>query len=489
MSELKVQTIESNNTLTANSLFAGNLVINSTGITAPTYTVNTSAIKIGNSTVDNIITANSSVDFVILNSATEIFPNPTDIYAWAGSASFNNSTGSRDYTIEISPAKGIPFKVTPTGTDPFPATYNGPTWNLAATDPGDVWKISGYARSDGNITLTPGQFILNLLANSTGLYGTAGGTNSQIGAITFIGNTWTYFEKFVAVIGNANTAYIQLRLDGPDSGLNDFWYDGLSLKKAIANTATTETVNTQIFTANGTWTKPSWATDGRELVIVHMWGGGGGSAGGVGSSGGSGGGGGAFAFGYFITSNLSSTEAVVVGGGGAGQAAASGVTIQGGAGGNSSFANLVAFGGGGGTYNSTLSPAYSAGGGGGWLRVGSNTAGGGPLGGTSASTDSTFGGGVGAVGFSPAVDGGNSIYGGGGGAASALTPSTFSRTPGNSIFGGGGGGTVTLAGSSIYGGSGGNRADGNIPGGGGGTGPNGYAGARGEVRVYTLRIR
>jgi len=273
MSELKVNIIEANNTLTANSLTVGNVTINATGITAPTYVINTSAVAIGNSSANVIITANSSVNFVVVNNAPNVFPYPLDIYAWASLASsFNNCVVSRDTTIPVSPAGGIPFKITPTGTglDTYPYTYNSNQWNLATTSNNDIWKISGYIRADKYITLTPSQFLLILPANSSGNYNTAGNANDNPSA-TLTQYTWTYFEHIFQINGNANTKSIQIRPDGPNN--TEFWYDGLTLQKVFSNTTPTETVNTQIFTANGTWTKPSWATDGKELVIVHMWGG------------------------------------------------------------------------------------------------------------------------------------------------------------------------------------------------------------------------
>jgi len=224
-----------------------------------------------------------------------------------------------------------------------------------------------------------------------------------------------------------------------------------------------EICNVQIFTANGTWTKPSWATTGYELVFVHMWG-----AGGGGNNSGAtafGGGGGAFVFGIYMGSQVNSTANVVVGlGGGGGQV-----------GGSSTFANatnglLTAYGGGG------AGSIVYAGGGAGWLQAGSTTgdgragAGGAPLGGNATVSDSTFGGGN--------TSGGNSIYGGGGG------------NGGRSIFGGGGGAYTStgVCGTSIYGGNGGNNSvSATTPGGGGGNGPSTLVGARGEVRVYTLR--
>jgi hypothetical protein len=236
-------------------------------------------------------------------------------------------------------------------------------------------------------------------------------------------------------------------------------------------TGSSEICNVQIFTANGTWTKPSWATTGYELVFVHMWGGGGGS-----NTGGTtlnGGGGGAFVYGIYMGSQVNSTANVVVGLGGT-----LGVN-----GGNSSFANstgglLTAYGGG--AANTT-----SSGGGGGWLGVGAPINGGGPLGGNSTINASTFGGGgMGVNSQNP----GSSIYGGGAGGY-------FNNTAGSSIYGGGGGGGANASGNagiSIYGGFGANSTvAAGIPGGGGAlansTFANNTAGARGEVRVYTLR--
>lgn len=462
MSQLQVSILESNNTLTANSLFVGNVTINATGIIAPGYVVNTSTINLGNSSANISITANSSVNFVVVNNATNVFPNPLDIYAWASSATLNNCLISRDTTIPVSPAGGIPFKITPTGADPHPGTYNSNTWNLAPTVNNDIWKVLGYIRANSDVTIPENNFLLPLLANSSGSYGTAGSVNATPSA-TLTGNTWTYFETIFQISGNANTRYIQIRPDGEQTGTYDFWYDGLSLQKVVSNTTPLETVNTQIFTANGTWTKPSWATDGKELVIVHMWGGGGGGS--TNATAGYAGAGGAFVFGNFITSQCNAVCNVVVGVGGS-------ATVNGTPGGISFFyANttnsLTAYGGEGG--NQTV---LGGGNGGGWF---ANT---GPLVGTrgATGTDSTFGGGGGSV-NSP-YNSGNSVYGGGGGGAAGQ------GRAGSSIYGGGGGGGAT-GGTSIFGGAGGKGAAGSIPGGGGDAA---QVGARGEVRVYTLRI-
>jgi hypothetical protein len=245
----------------------------------------------------------------------------------------------------------------------------------------------------------------------------------------------------------------------------------------------TESVNTQIFTANGTWVKPSWANTGNELVIVHMWGGGGGGW----AYYAIGGGGGAFVFGHFKASQCNATCNVVVGVGGSNDTDNINNTTNGG---NSIFypntsLSLTAYGGG----RATALIDGWGGAGGGWFGAGSSNTAGGPLGGTSAAsgTDSgasTFGGGgSGWSTFGGTFKNGNSsIYGGGGGAGGF-------GSPGNSVFGGGGGSSITAVGSSVYGGAGGNNTvASSAPGGGGGGNTSFYSnGARGEVRVYTLR--
>lgn len=172
----------------------------------------------------------------------------------------------------------------------------------------------------------------------------------------------------------------------------------------------TETVNTQIFSSNGSWVKPSWANTGNELVKVDLWGGGGagntsspikagGNWGGIlnyqefnspgsstwnnpyanslansslsgleqvlvmawgGGGGGAsnnthraGGGGGACAIGQYTLSTLGSTVTVNVGSGGAASRTTTTALVAGGDGGTSAFGSLLAYGGGGGPSNLT----------------------------------------------------------------------------------------------------------------------------------------
>lgn len=274
--------------------------------------------------------------------------------------------------------------------------------------------------------------------------------------------------------------------------------------KSIAQSTFTTAFDYQVFSSTGTWTKPSGAS-ANSIVMVQAWGSGGGGGGvsNTPNSFGGGGGGGAFVQAFLRASDLASSLSVTINAGGAGGVA--GVNA-GAVGGNCTFAQYVtAYGGGGGAGGgSGGSGSGGGGGGGGTFAVGTTGTngtggvGGEPLGGA-ANTISTFGG---AGGGSTNQPGAASIYGGGGGGCS-ISPN--GNVGGASIYGGGGGASGGInspaagGASVIYGGTGGVGGDisvglsGFIPGGGGGgagTNSNGAfaggAGARGEVRVWTI---
>lgn len=114
-------------------------------------------------------------------------------------------------------------------------------------------------------------------------------------------------------------------------------------------------IQVDVFTANGTWTKPAGCTK----VLVKVVGGGGGGEGAATDDTGCGGGGGGYAE-KFITSSLGATEAVTVGAAGA---AGVGAGTDGGNGGNSSFGtHCSATGGAGGSNGSTNAGGTGTGG-------------------------------------------------------------------------------------------------------------------------------
>lgn len=248
---------------------------------------------------------------------------------------------------------------------------------------------------------------------------------------------------------------------------------GLYLKDASGSELPFQTpVDRQVFTASGTWTKP---TQGQTQALIECWGAGG--AGKTSSDGG--GGGGAYSKIYISIASVSAAVSITVGSGGTGS--------SGSGGGNSSFGTyLNAFGGGGasGTFN-------GAGGSGGGLTSAGITvtaSNGGDGGGPNGFLSTNKWG----LGYTLATDTGgySNPFGGGGGDNQGDNQSiSLFGGAGGSSFGdgcisvfGGGGGSDTSGGQSIYGGNGGsNGVSGSAPGGGGGN--NGGSGARGEVRV------
>lgn len=269
-------------------------------------------------------------------------------------------------------------------------------------------------------------------------------------------------------------------------------------------------IDTQSFTASGTWTKPVGATH----VFVRIWGSGGGGAGGGKNTtgqtrrGGTGGTGGAFIEKWFRAADLGSTVSVTINAGGSGGlgATANGNGANGSAGSATTFGSLLSAGAGnGGLANGTGvigGSLYSAGEGSFYVSSpGSSTSdafgifgagvvssqarsaenGGGASGATANESDNTHGGssirggaGGGGGGYIPTTNtatipgqGGSSgtLTIGGGGAAGTSGSAGTAGTGGSAFQGGGGGGAST---SSNVGGAGG--AGGVAAGGGGGGG-------------------
>lgn len=245
-------------------------------------------------------------------------------------------------------------------------------------------------------------------------------------------------------------------------------------------------VDIQVFTSDGTWTKPA----GAKSVYVQMWGGGG-SGGAVndwdssysGDAVASGGGGGEYREMTFKADDLGSTESVTVGSGGSSASTDNG-RVNGNDGENSSFSSCSAGGGGGGQTGSGQNGTEKGG------SSGATVVRGHPLHGESDSVDakrsgqlSAGGGAIVTFGDDKGVYGaGNSVYGGAGGGATEAS----------------GGYGITSGGSSQLGGDGGNGShysgdNGEARGGGGGgtardeegTTVESGAGGRGEVIVTT----
>jgi hypothetical protein len=253
-------------------------------------------------------------------------------------------------------------------------------------------------------------------------------------------------------------------------------YNDLSNKPTIP-AAGGKAADQQVFTASGTWTKPS-GFGAKAYVFIQLWGGGGGGGRNIASDsgGGGGGGGGGYSEAYILLSSLGSTETVTIGAGGTGRITNTGVGTDGG---STTFGSWsIVYGGKGGTQS-----------------------------GTQTANGSGNGGNVSGVGLERVVyhDGESASLGGHpqtqwGGASTAMQDSTSAwHPPGNGFWGGGGGGGASstaayrTGGTSKFGGNGGNgsassgaaSSAGSQPAGGGGGGwnANGSDGGAGKAIV------
>ena len=153
---------------------------------------------------------------VILGDINNVVPYPLDIYAWASGAGTNNCTLIRDPNTGLSPAGGIPMKMTVTGTDPYIATYSSAQWNLAPAAVGQTWRAQVYAKA--SISTSVSIFIFGSLSNGAYIEAPSGG-----GSIT---TSWS-LVTFTTTFTDPSTVFTQTRLDGPDSGTigTEIWFD------------------------------------------------------------------------------------------------------------------------------------------------------------------------------------------------------------------------------------------------------------------------
>ena len=159
------------------------------------------------------------------------FQYSTDIVTFSGTGGAN-STITRD-TIS-SPVGNTPLKMVVTGNDPYVSSmYNTPSDNIAPAANGQTWIASVYVKA--NVATTGQIFIFGAAADGNVFNAVTGQISA--GGVS-IGTDWTRVQY--AFTFTKGISFIQVRLDGPDSGGTGqtVWWDGLQVERVPAGTTT-----------------------------------------------------------------------------------------------------------------------------------------------------------------------------------------------------------------------------------------------------------
>jgi hypothetical protein len=159
-----------------------------------------------------------------------VYPNPTDLLAtqYMGNE-IQSCTVSRDTTITRQYGS-IPMKMVITGNDAYAGRYGYLAANLASALSGQTWTISVWAKAS---VATDGQLFI-FGADTNGAWSVTPDYSAGTIAIT---TSWQRFS-FSYTFTNANTRYIQFRLDGTNTGGSGItiWWDGLQVERASSAT-------------------------------------------------------------------------------------------------------------------------------------------------------------------------------------------------------------------------------------------------------------
>ena len=159
-----------------------------------------------------------------------VYPNPTDLLAtqYMGNE-IQSCTVSRDTTITRQYGS-IPMKMVITGNDAYAGRYGYAAANLASALSGQTWTISVWAKAS---VATDGQLFI-FGADTNGAVFVSPDYNAGNMSITTSWQRFSYSYTFT----NANTRYIQFRLDGTNSGGSGItiWWDGLQIERASSAT-------------------------------------------------------------------------------------------------------------------------------------------------------------------------------------------------------------------------------------------------------------
>jgi len=172
------------------------------------------------------------------NYSYNVHPYPINITQWmtVNSGATNNCTISTDST-QISPVGGTPMKMVVTSNDPYITSWNDSKWNLSQANVGETWTASVWVKANTAVTIeTP--VIFEMYANNvwTGIADSVG---------IAVDTQWKRISR-TRTLTNTNTGFIQVRLDGNQTGNTaaTIWWDGLQVEKSSAPTEFNSKTNT-----------------------------------------------------------------------------------------------------------------------------------------------------------------------------------------------------------------------------------------------------
>jgi hypothetical protein len=128
-----------------------------------------------------------------------------------------------------------------TGNDPHTSTINSAAWNICPVLNGQTWVVSVYVKA--SVATTGELFIFG--ANSSGVGFVSGSWIGITSKTVNITTEWTRVDHFITY-NNASVAFLQFRLDGPNSGGSGqtIWWDGLQVERASSATTFKPKINT-----------------------------------------------------------------------------------------------------------------------------------------------------------------------------------------------------------------------------------------------------
>jgi len=159
------------------------------------------------------------------------FSSSSNIYNWSANNAVN-CTLTSEVTTPASPFGGLPLKMTVTGNDPYTNTFNNSLFNITAANNSETWAVKVYVK--GSVDTTGQIYMYG--ADSTGaILGQAGSFSIRNISIKTNWTEVTANITFPAVPTISQVNFLQIRLDGPDTGGTGviIHWDGLRVYKII----------------------------------------------------------------------------------------------------------------------------------------------------------------------------------------------------------------------------------------------------------------